>query len=220
MNAGSAKKPWPSWLFTCRVTSRYMRLKHASPSAAGSAAAIASIRAIAPATETAGASGTGSASDMAVTIRSPSPLRTKTLPSRPRPSTSEHRAERGMSAHLRARSGCINMQAERRAPLQSGSAATPIAEAKGRAILKLPVGQREQRFRPSWQVQVKACLPEIHGSTVNASCSMTRPPPDGRRGDRLRVGFVRWPQADRSGLGGHVRAWPPVPGRGERMRPR
>ena len=49
MNAGSAKKPWPSWLFTCRVTSRYMRLKQASPSAAGSAAAIASIRAIAPA---------------------------------------------------------------------------------------------------------------------------------------------------------------------------
>jgi hypothetical protein len=68
MNAGSAKKPWPSWLFTCRVTSRYMRLKHASPSAAGSAAAIASIRAIAPATETTGASGTGSAPDMAVTI--------------------------------------------------------------------------------------------------------------------------------------------------------
>ena len=56
MNAGSAKKPWPSWLFTCRVTSRYMRLKHASPSAAESAAAIASMRAIAPATETTGAS--------------------------------------------------------------------------------------------------------------------------------------------------------------------
>ena len=95
MNAGSAKKPWPSWLFTCRVTSRYMRLKHASPSAAGSAAAIASIRAIAPATETAGASGTGSAPDMAVTIGSPSSPRTKTPPSRPRPGTSEHRAERG-----------------------------------------------------------------------------------------------------------------------------
>ena len=44
------KKSWPSWLFTWRVTSRYMRLKHASPSAAGSAAAIASMRAIAPAT--------------------------------------------------------------------------------------------------------------------------------------------------------------------------
>ncbi len=70
MNAGSAKKLWPSWLFTCRVTSRYMRLKQASPSAAGSAAAIASIRVIAPATEVTGASVAGRAADMAVTIRS------------------------------------------------------------------------------------------------------------------------------------------------------
>ena len=35
MNAGSAKKPWPSRVFTWLVTSRYMRLKHASPSAGG-----------------------------------------------------------------------------------------------------------------------------------------------------------------------------------------
>ena len=70
MNAGSAKKPWPSWLFTCRVTSRYMRLKHARPSAAGSAAAIASIRVIAPATEVTGASGADRAVDIGVTIRS------------------------------------------------------------------------------------------------------------------------------------------------------
>jgi hypothetical protein len=74
-----------SWLSTCRVTSRYIRLKHASPSAAGSAAAIASIRAIAPATETTGASGAGRAADMAVTIRSPSSPPHQTLPSRPSP---------------------------------------------------------------------------------------------------------------------------------------
>src|SRR5450755_3151851 len=60
-----------------------MRLKHANPSAAGSAAPIASMRAIAPGTEVTGASGAAGASgasgrswvgrptDMAVTIRSP-----------------------------------------------------------------------------------------------------------------------------------------------------
>src|SRR5215472_16904288 len=57
-----------------------MRLKHASPSPAGSAAPIASMRAIAPGTEVTGASGglgaaggapgVGSAADMAVTITS------------------------------------------------------------------------------------------------------------------------------------------------------
>jgi hypothetical protein len=71
MNAGSAKKPWPSWLLTCLVTSRYMRLKHASPSAAGSAVAIASMRVIAPATEVTGASVTGRPPDIAATIGSP-----------------------------------------------------------------------------------------------------------------------------------------------------
>jgi len=65
MNAGSAKKPWPSWLFTCVVTSRYMRLKHASPSVTGSAASIACMRAIAAATEVTGPSGAGIVADMA-----------------------------------------------------------------------------------------------------------------------------------------------------------
>ena len=69
MKPASAKNPWVSEALTCLVTSRYMRLKQASPSAAGSAAAIASIRAMASATDTTGASGTGKASDMAITLR-------------------------------------------------------------------------------------------------------------------------------------------------------
>src|SRR5258708_27476009 len=71
MKAGSVKKPCPIWLLTCLVTSRYMRLKHASPSAPGSAASIASIRAITSAIVVTGASGTGGPADMTITIGSP-----------------------------------------------------------------------------------------------------------------------------------------------------
>jgi hypothetical protein len=75
-----------------------MRLKRANPSAAGSAAAIASMRAIAPATQTTGASGAGTPADMPVTIRSPStPL---TLPSR-LPQPCQMHEERHVSAFSR-----------------------------------------------------------------------------------------------------------------------
>src|SRR5215470_151840 len=59
MNAGSAKKPWLRSALTALVTSRYMRLKQAKPSLAGSAAPIASMRATASATEVTGATGAG-----------------------------------------------------------------------------------------------------------------------------------------------------------------
>ena len=72
MNTGSAKKPALIRLFTSWITARYMRLKHATPSAAGSAVSIASIRAMASATEATGVSGTDAAIDMAVTIGRPS----------------------------------------------------------------------------------------------------------------------------------------------------
>ena len=59
MNAGSAKKPWLRSALTALVTSRYMRLKQARPSLAGSAAPIASIRATASSTEVTGAEESG-----------------------------------------------------------------------------------------------------------------------------------------------------------------
>src|SRR6516164_4606880 len=55
MNAGSAKKPWLRSALTALVTSRYMRLKQARPSLAGSSPPIASIRATASATDVTGA---------------------------------------------------------------------------------------------------------------------------------------------------------------------
>src|SRR5215469_18691504 len=70
MNAGSAKKPWLRSALTALVTSRYMRLKQARPSLAGSAAPIASIRATASATDVTGCAGIGGPSGMRVTIRS------------------------------------------------------------------------------------------------------------------------------------------------------
>ncbi len=61
-------------LFQARSRALLMvQLKQASPSAAASAAPIASIRAIAPATEVTGAPRAGRATDMAVNIRSPAP---------------------------------------------------------------------------------------------------------------------------------------------------
>jgi hypothetical protein len=51
-----------------------MRLKQASPSVAGSAPPIASMRAIAAATEVTAGSGADGSADMTVTIRSPAPL--------------------------------------------------------------------------------------------------------------------------------------------------
>src|SRR6516162_4903031 len=69
MNAGSAKKPWLRSVLTALVTSRYMRLKQARPSLAGSAAPIASIRATASSTDVTGCAGIGGPSGMRVTIR-------------------------------------------------------------------------------------------------------------------------------------------------------
>src|SRR5690349_8521239 len=54
MKAASAKNPWPTSWSTVWVTARYMRLKQARPSLAGSAAPIASMRAIASAIEMTG----------------------------------------------------------------------------------------------------------------------------------------------------------------------
>src|SRR5215472_8069729 len=54
MKAASAKNPWPTSWSTVLVTARYMRLKQARPSLAGSAAPIASMRAIASAIEATG----------------------------------------------------------------------------------------------------------------------------------------------------------------------
>jgi hypothetical protein len=54
MNAGSAKNPCEIRLSTCWVTSRYIRLKQATPSAVGSAASIACILAIASSTDVTG----------------------------------------------------------------------------------------------------------------------------------------------------------------------
>src|SRR5712691_10005306 len=50
-----------------------MRLKHASPSVTGSAASIASMRAITSATVVTGTCGAGRPADMTLTIRSPGP---------------------------------------------------------------------------------------------------------------------------------------------------
>src|SRR5690348_592725 len=69
MNAGSAKKSWLRSALTALVTSRYMRLKQARPSLAGSAAPIASIRATASATDVTGCAGIGGPSGMGVNIR-------------------------------------------------------------------------------------------------------------------------------------------------------
>ena len=70
MKAGSAKNPWPRSVPTVWVTCRYIRLKQASPSLAGSPVPIASMSAIASATEVTGSWGIGGPSDMGATIRS------------------------------------------------------------------------------------------------------------------------------------------------------
>ena len=82
MNAGSAKKPSRGPLI-CLVASRYIRLKHARPSAAGSAAPVASMRAITSATVVTGTRGAGSPADIAVTI--PITLLTAIREAGPRP---------------------------------------------------------------------------------------------------------------------------------------
>src|SRR6185437_10030136 len=69
MNSGSAKKPALIRSPTSRVTSRYMRLKQASPSVAGSPASMVSIRAIASSIEVTVATDAGNGAGISVTIR-------------------------------------------------------------------------------------------------------------------------------------------------------